>query len=244
MNLILLAPHELRGDAVRLEDRRAEHIRAVLRAQVGATLAVGVVDGKLGTATVLELDARGVSLGVKLDREPPPPLGVELVLALPRPKILRKVLQAAASMGCKRLALVGSYRVEKSYFATPHLEPQAIRAELLLGLEQGRDTRVPEVSVHRFFKPFIEDALEPLFPGTARLLPHPKSSGALPPVGASRPAVLAIGPEGGWTEYEAQRLEQAGFAPFSAGPRILRVDVAVPFLVGQLALQRSLRATA
>jgi RsmE family RNA methyltransferase len=147
------------------------------------------------------------------------------------------VLQAAASMGCKRLALVKSYRVEKSYLSSPFLKPGAMRAELLLGLEQGRDTVLPEVSVHATFKPFVEDALEPLFPDTARLLPHPRAAVGLPAVDA-RPAVLAIGPEGGWTEYEAKELEARGFAPFSAGPRILRVDVAVPYLVGQLALRR------
>ena len=165
------------------------------------------------------------------------PPGIELVLAVPRPKILRRVLQATAAMGCKRLALVCSYRVEKSYLHSPALSPDAIREELVLGLEQGRDTVLPEVSIHRFFKPFIEDELEAAFPNTRRYLPHPKASDPLPSIGPER-AVLAIGPEGGWTEYEAKTLEARGFLPFTAGPRILRVDVAVPYLVGQLALKR------
>lgn len=237
MNLILFQPGELQGGALTLEGRRFEHLTKVLRAEVGASLSVGEVDGRMGTGIVRALEPARATLDVALDADPPPPLGVELLLALPRPKILRKVLQAAASMGSKRIALVGSYRVEKSYFASPMIEPQAMREELLLGLEQGRDTRVPEVSVHRFFKPFIEDELERIFPATARFLPHPKASAPLPAL-EKKPAVLAIGPEGGWTEYEARRLEEAGFVPFTAGPRILRVDVAVPFLVGQLGLGR------
>lgn len=238
VNVILLEPDELRDGRVTLLGRRYEHLVKVLRTQVGDAVSVGAIGAKMGTGVVRALDGARAELEVTLADEPPPPPGVELLLALPRPKILRKVLQSAASMGCKRIALVGSYRVEKSYFSTPFLEPAAIREELVLGLEQGRDTKLPEVSSHRFFKPFIEDELEALFPDTARLLPHPKSTGALPQLEPSRRAVLAIGPEGGWTEYEARRLEEAGFAPFSAGPRILRVDVAVPFLVGQVALRR------
>ena len=236
MNLLLFSRDELGGDAsLVLRDRRLVHLREVLRVQVGDAVAVGEIDGAMGRGIVRELGPERARLEVSLTDAPPPPLGVELLLALPRPKILRKVLQAAAQMGCKRVALLGSYRVEKSYFGSPLLAPQAIREQLLLGLEQGRDTRLPEVSLHRFFKPFVEDALEAIFPAMARLLPHPKAEAGI--VGVAPPAVLAIGPEGGWTEYEARTLEARGFVPYSAGPRILRVDVAVPYLVGQLAAQ-------
>src|SRR5574340_344245 len=127
----------------------------------------------MGEAEILSAAPDEVVLAPRLDRDPPPPAPVSLLLALPRPKILRKVLQAVASMGVKRLVLLGSYRVEKSYFASPLLAPEALRGELLLGLEQGRDTILPEVELRRFFKPFVEDELEARFPEPARLLAHP-----------------------------------------------------------------------
>jgi RsmE family RNA methyltransferase len=140
-------------------------------------------------------------------------------------------------MGVKRIVLLGSFRVEKSYFASPFLAPEAIRAELLLGLEQGRDTRVPDVLVRRFFKPFVEDELAALFPERTRLLAHPAG---LAPLEALRPAepraAVAIGPEGGWTAYEADELRRRAFAPFSLGARVLRVDAAVPYAIGQAEL--------
>jgi hypothetical protein len=52
---------------------------------------------------------------------------------------------------------------------------------------------------------------------------------------ASR-AVVAIGPEGGWTRYEGDELRRRGFQPFTLGPRVLRVDTAVPFAMGQAQL--------
>jgi RsmE family RNA methyltransferase len=238
VNLLLLEAAELRPDGTaRLAGRRAAHVAAVLRASAGDRVQAGVVGGRMGEAELLAVSADEVVLRAALDREPPPPSPVSLLLALPRPKILRKVLQASAAMGLKRIVLLGSFRVEKSYFASPVLAPEALRAELLLGLEQGRDTAVPEVLVRRFFKPFVEDELEARFPERTRLLAHPAGA---PPLAALAPAearaALAVGPEGGWTPYEAEELRRRGFAPFSLGPRVLRVDAAVPYAVGQAEL--------
>lgn len=238
MNLVLLDPAELRPDGTaRLGGRRAVHVSQVLRASPGMRILAGVVGGRMGEAEVLSASATEVVLRPALDRDPPAPSPVSLLLALPRPKILRKVLQAAASMGVKRLVLLGSWRVEKSYFASPLLSPEAIREELLLGLEQGRDTSVPEVLVRRLFKPFVEDELEARFPERTRLLAHPAGAAPLETLAPAEPrAALAVGPEGGWTPYEAEELRRRGFAPFSLGARVLRVDAAVPYAVGQAEL--------
>jgi 16S rRNA (uracil1498-N3)-methyltransferase len=244
VNLLLLDPSELASDGTaRLTGRRARHVVEVLRAAAGDRIQAGVIGGRMGEAEIRSATADEVVLAPELDRDPPPPSPVSLLLALPRPKILRKVLQAAAAMGVKRVVLLGSYRVEKSYFGSPLLAPEALRAELLLGLEQGRDTAVPDVVIRRFFKPFVEDELDARFPERTRLLAHPADAApleALAPDGAS--AALAIGPEGGWTPYEASALRARGFTAFSLGPRVLRVDAAVPFAVGQAELW--LRASA
>jgi RsmE family RNA methyltransferase len=234
VNLLLLEPGEVGpGGAARLGGRRARHVCQVLRCQPGDRIAAGVVNGLSGEAEVLAATEDELLLRTTLDHQPPPPSPVSLLLALPRPKILRKVLQAVAAMGVKRLVLLGSYRVEKSYWSSPVLSPEALRQELLLGLEQGKDTALPAVALERFFKPFVEDRLDAALPG-ARLLadphaPHPIEALPAPAGGVA----VAIGPEGGWTPYEAAELARRGFTPFSLGPRPLRVDQAVPFIVGQ-----------
>jgi RsmE family RNA methyltransferase len=235
VNILLLEDREIAPDGTaRLGGRRALHVATVLRAAPGERIVVGLLGGRIGEAEVRAVARDEVLLAVALDRAPPPPSPVSLLLALPRPKILRKVLQAAAAMGVKRVALVGSYRVEKSYFDSPLLAPAALQEQLLLGLEQGRDTVLPAVTVHRFFKPFVEDHLDATFAGAARLLAHPVDAPHVERVAVAAPrAVVAIGPEGGWTAYEAESLQARGFAPFSLGPRPLRVDQAVPFAVGQ-----------
>lgn len=257
MNLLLLEPGELSADGIaRLGGRRATHVLEVLRVAPGERIRVGVLGGRLGEAEVLSAARGALVLAPVLHDEPPPPSPVALLVAVPRPKILRRVLQAAASMGVKRILLLGTYRVEKSYFASPALAPEAIRDELLLGLEQGRDTILPEVSLRRFFKPFVEDELDALFPEPCRLLAHPAAAanpGPLVPSPSTGSgldhlscpgprAALAIGPEGGFTAYEAGRLVEKGFLPFSLGPRVLRVDAAVPYAVGQAELWLRRRA--
>jgi len=235
VNLILLEPEELSGDGTaRLTGRRARHVREVLGATRGQLIRAGLLGGRMGEAEVISAGKAELVLRPRLEEEPPPPAPLKLLLALPRPKILRRVLQSAASMGVKRLVLCGSYKVERSYFGSPILRPAALRAELVLGLEQARDTILPEVVVRRLFKPMVEDELDHLLPAAARLLAHPQGAGApLRPPGAGEVG-LAVGPEGGFTAYEASLLEARGFAPFSLGARVLRVDTAVSFAVGMV----------
>lgn len=239
MNLILLeAPDFAHDGRVRLGGRRARHIREVHRPAVGDELRVGKVGGLMGRARVESLDGDAVVLAPTLDEPPPPPLGIDLLLAMPRPKILRRVLQAVTSLGVKRIVLVNSYRVERSYFHSPVLGDE-LRENLLLGLEQGRDTVLPEVLVRRRFKPFVEDELLTLWPETTgKLLAHPIADGPVETVAAAGPMVVAVGPEGGWIPYEVELLQAHGFRTFELGPRILRVDTAVPFVIAQAELAR------
>lgn len=235
MNLVLLDPDELRGDGTaRLAGRRARHAHEVLAAAPGERLRAGVLGGQMGLAEVVASGADELVLSLALDRDPPPPAPLQLLLALPRPKVLRRVLQAVASLGVKRLVLCGSYRVERSYFGSPALDPAALRAELVLGLEQGRDTVLPEVHVRRLFKPLVEDELTALLPAPLRLLAHPAAEAGLPAPPAAGDVALAIGPEGGFTPYEAVLLEAHGWIPFSMGERVLRVDTAVSVAAGRI----------
>lgn len=243
MNLLLLHEEDFLADGTaRLTGRRATHAREVLRTSEGDRLRVGRLGGLTGEGRVLGHDAEGLHLSVVLDTPPPPRAGVTLLLAIPRPKALKKVLPAVASLGVDRVILVNAARVEKSYFDSKVLAPEAVRELLVLGLEQARDTVLPEILVRERFRPFVEDELEQVLADVpVRLLPHPTADEdvrALHPLPRA-PAVLAIGPEGGWVPFEVELLSRVGFKPFSLGPRILRVEVAVPLLVGQLDLLRA-----
>jgi len=234
VNLLLLDTADfIADDRVLLRDRRLTHLQQVHRAEAGEQLRVGRVGGNMGSGQLLRLDAHEAELQVSFDQPPPAKLPVTLLLALPRPKMLRRVLQTVAAMGVPRLVLLNSYRVEKSFWQTPFLEPAAIHEQLILGLEQARDTVLPEVMIEKRFKPFVEDRLPQLAADTLGLVGHP---GDFPhcPRAVTQPVTLAIGPEGGWIPYEVDKLAAAGLRPVQLGERILRVETAVSALLARL----------
>jgi 16S rRNA (uracil1498-N3)-methyltransferase len=236
MNTLLLAAEEIAGEHGRVRlagDRRVVHVRAVHRAAVGDALRVGVLGGRLGTGVIVRLDGDGLELEVTLDRDPPAPVPLVLLLALPRPKVMRRVLQTVAALGVKRLVLLAAWRVEKGYWESPMLADTAVREQLVLGLEQAGDTILPTVTLHRRFKPFVEDELAALAGRSRCLLAHP-SAEAICPRDVRAPVTLAIGPEGGFTAYEIAALAVQGFEAVSLGPRVLRVEQVISVLVGRL----------
>jgi len=244
MNLILLHPQELTDQHVTLTGRRAEHIRKILRCAIGDSVRVGVLDGLLGTGCIQEMDGNRVVLQVHLTTEPPAFPPTDLILAVPRPIMLKRVLAQAASMGVSRIFLINANRVEKSFFSSTLIQNNDFTEPLSLGLEQAMDTKLPEISVHPRFRPFVEDALPALLSDCPiRLLAHPEGGRAIAQAAEgllAQRAVLAIGPEGGWVDFEVKHFKAQGFMPFSLGPRILRVDTAVPALLAQLSLLRQL----
>jgi len=237
VNLLLLADADFAPDgSVRLAGRRLEHVRHVLAPSVGDELRVGRLHGFLGTARVVALDARELVLAPPELTDPPPPrAGIDLLLALPRPKTLKKVLPAIASLGVDRVILLNAARVEKSYFDTRLLAGDALDELLALGLEQARDTVPPDVLVRPRFRPFVEDECAALLDGaTARLVCHPPATAPVPTRDGATRVALAIGPEGGWVPFELALLEARGFRPVTLGPRVLRVETAVPAFIGAL----------
>lgn len=232
MNLLVLLPDELSSDGMaRLGGERLRHLREVLGVAPGRTVRAGVLGGNVGTAEVLSLDAEEAVLRCALDQPPPPRPEVDLVLAVPRPKALRRILAAAASLGVDRLVLLAAARVEKSYLGSPALAPEQVRKHLVDGLEQAQDTVLPEVTLEPRFRPFVEDRMDALLGPGERWLLHPGDEGPRSPSPLGRLA-LAIGPEGGWVPFERALLEAGGFRPLGFGPRTLRTETVVPFALG------------
>jgi len=234
MNLILLEDSDFISEhQVALTGRRLKHLMEVQKISTGDTVKAGQIDGKMGTAKVLNMMPKTVTLNVNLTEQPPVVLPLTLILALPRPKMLRRIFQTIATMGVKRLYLINTWRVEKSYWQTPWLSDAAIREQLILGLEQGSDTVLPEIIIKKRFKPFVEDELPNIISNTKALVAHP--TGTAPcPMALNQQTTLAVGPEGGFIDYEVTKLVESGFQSITLGNRILRVETAIPVLLSKL----------
>jgi RsmE family RNA methyltransferase len=244
VNLLLLEPGEIAGDTAAVSDRRAAHLRAVLGARIGARVRAGVLGGGTGTAEVIADDGAALTLRLAITEPAPPPLPIELVLAVPRPKVLSRTIEIAAAFGVERIALTNAWRVDKSYLSSPRVAPRALALAARLGAEQGATTHVPPIALHRRLMELLDGRWPaPDAPPRAKLVAHPGGAPierALDGV-AGEPIALAIGPEGGWIAREVETFAARGFAVVSLGAAILRVEAAVAAALGQLVLLRRLR---
>jgi RsmE family RNA methyltransferase len=237
VNLLLVEAREVDGGRIRLDDRRAVHLREVLRAAVGASVRAGVIGGDVGTARVLADDGKAIELALTLDRPSPPPMPIDLILAMPRPKVLSRALETAAAFAVRRVDIVNSWRVDKAYLDSPRLDAAAIDEHLRLGAEQGVTTHLPAVELHRRLMPFLDER-HPAATAGLKLCCHARDAVPIESAwrGDALPATIALGPEGGWIEREVATFAARGFAIVSLGAPVLRVEVALAAALGQVAM--------
>lgn len=234
MNIILLLEEDFIDEStVVFSGRRLEHIVEIHGASKGDTLKVGKLNGKLGFGTIVAMGRDKVKMTVELTEDPPPPSDIQVVMAMPRPKVFRRMLQDMTTMGVKKIYVIKTWKVEKSFWESPVLNEEKLSESMILGLEQAKDTILPEISIYKRFKPFVEDELPVIIRGTECLLGHPGGE-AVCERDKGEAVTLAIGPEGGYTPYEVDMFKNQGFKVFSLGERILRVETVLPYIIGKL----------
>jgi len=239
LNLLLFERLEVGDDGrVQATGHRAKHLLNVLKVAPGQQVRVGIIDGPLGVGTVASVGTSSVTLDCAFEASTPERPRVDLLLAVPRPKVLRRLWAQLAALGVGQVILTNADKVERDYFDSHVMHEEGYRPLLLEGLQQARDTRVPLVSIHKRLKVLVEDDLDHLFPAGRRLVAHPGSGRSFraaltpapglktrPPYGQER-VLVAIGPEGGWNEFELALLERHGFEPADVGSRILTTTTA------------------
>ena len=257
MNYIILFPEEIAADGrVCLADRRAEHIHAILGAEIGKPVRIGVLNGGRGTGVITANQNNRVVLDCVIDQPPPPEPRVDLILAMPRPLVLKRLWPQLTAMGVRRVILTNANKVERSYFDSHWNRPDYYRQRMIEGLEQTGDTRLPRVETKKRLKVFLEDELDTAFPDSRRMIAHPEPCEKTPPPGFEKHAgsqapdsletatvwstaqawkfipqngermLIAVGPEGGWTDYELTLFAAHGFERASLGWRVLRTETA------------------
>jgi len=232
VNRILFESSEIADGVATCSDARAEHILAVLHGEVGQTLKTGELDGRIGTGEIVSIEGRTVAVKVSHTEESLRPW-CDLVLAPPRPRVMKRLLPQLASLGVGTIVLVGAKKVEKDFWGATLLKEENYRPHLVDGLMQAGTSVVPRMETRRNFRRFVGDELDSLFPTANRVVGHP---GGAPNAPAQKPGrlLLAVGPEGGWTDDEVSLLESHGFSRYSLGSRILRTDTALVALLARL----------
>ena len=245
MNRILFEKDEIVDGIATFGGERAEHVMNVLHGEVGQVLKTGEIDGPIGTSEIVSIEqSNNFQIAVRCSHTEKSILPwVDLILAPPRPRVMKRLLPQLAAMGVGRIFLVGARKVEKDFWGATLLKPENYRPLLIDGLMQAGTSILPTLETRRNFRKFVKEELDGLWPESKRIVAHPY---VLSPPSATAcgqgsvcrwggdSTVLAIGPEGGWTDEEVALLEEHGFARYSLGSRILRTDTATIALLAQL----------
>ena len=252
MNRILFEENEIVDGRAVFSDERAEHVLNVLHGSVGQILKTGEIDGLVGTSTIVEIRnlherapgsaQRGNGLWAgeivvecshsEKSAEP----WIDLILAPPRPRVLKRLLPQLAAMGVGKIVLVGAEKVEKAFWGAQLVKEDVYRPLLVDGLMQCGTTILPTIRIEKNFRRYVDERMEEEFADHLKIVAHPPKDGELSAVCSRLPErpVVAIGSEGGWTDDEVALLESKGFSRYSLGSRILRTDTATIAVIAQL----------
>ena len=241
MNRILFEKDEIRDGVATFGGVRAEHVVRILHGEVGQTIRTGELDGPVGTSEILYANGgdgnASCRVSVRVNHfEGSLMPWADLILAPPRPRVMKRLFPQLAAMGVGTIVLIGAKKVEKDFWGATLLRDENLRPLLVDGLMQAGTSIVPKVEARRNFRKFVSDELDAMFPTGERVVAHPYS--ATPGCGGNRDVgarlLLAVGPEGGWTEEEVATLEDRGFRRCSLGKRILKTETAVIALLAKL----------
>ncbi|MET0272564.1 MAG: 16S rRNA (uracil(1498)-N(3))-methyltransferase [Phenylobacterium sp.] len=220
----LFVPHDLApGAELTLDEGQSRYLGAVMRQVVGAELlAFNGRDGEW-RATVAAIGKRAVTLRAQAQARPQatgPDL--ELIIALVKRARLETIVEKAAELGARRVRPVVTERTNADHTRVDRLTAIATEAA-----EQTGRLDVPEV-----FEPVkLEKLIADWEPGR-RLLFCDEAGDARPALEALKgaevsPWAILIGPEGGFSPKERERLRALPYATAATlGPRILRADTA------------------
>jgi RsmE family RNA methyltransferase len=243
MNIIILTAKDKTADGFySFSDNRANHIINILKSKVGDTIEIGLLNGKKGIAKIISIEKKSIKIKViRLQENEITETKIEIICALPRPQTLKKVFTTIATMGVSNLYLIRSNKVEKSFFQSTLLKEENYKKYLIEGLSQGKRTQLPEVSIHKRFKHFIEHYFPTEYNKPIKLIADTQSEEYINSLNVNncKHYVIAIGPEGGWTDFEVSFMLQNGFMEFKLSRNILRVETAVTAALAQLELVNS-----
>ncbi len=230
MRRLLVAHLPEAGERCVAAAAESHHLLHVLRARPGERLRLA--DGHGAAIGVLEgVDAEGRAQLLVVERlNAPPTPGRTVLLGLPKPALLEEALTLGAEGGATRFVLV------RARYSPPG-EPRSDRLERVL---RAAVTQCGRPDLPRVYGPTrLDEALRDptLSPLGARWLAAPGGpSSRVPeaPDDVDPTATVAIGPEGGWSPEEVAALTDAGFAPLSLGPFVLRTPSAVGAALARL----------
>ena len=215
---------EVSDDRAALSGAHADHLTRVLRARLGQEfdiIANGVA--RRGRVATIAEDRVEFELGEEIPAVTA--ANLTLLLAIFKFDRMEWAIEKCTELGVSRIVPLIARRTEVHLASASAKRAERWRRIALQAAEQSRRGTAPEVAA----PVKLREAAK--LPGALRIvLAETEDQTMLPELFAEHPTegevLLAVGPEGGWTEDELQLLQKEGWLSASLGPTILRAETA------------------
>jgi 16S rRNA (uracil1498-N3)-methyltransferase len=215
------------GREVLLPEQAGEHVARVLRLERGHPLIVFNGEGREYDARLASLAKRAVTAELtavrEVDREAP--LKLTLAQGIARGEKMDWILQKATELGVARIVPIITERTEVKLDEERAERRLAHWTQVIAGAcEQSGRNRLPALEPPQRLDRWLA-ALGETAPLRLALLPEGSTTLRQLPL-MDNGAILAVGPEGGFSDHDIALLTQTGFQGLRLGPRILRTETA------------------
>lgn len=209
-----------------LEGPEAHHLGRVLRAGPGTRVELFDGAGSWAQAEVVNVGKRDVELRLitAVMRDPDPRWEVTLAVAPPKGERFRWLVEKATELGVDRIVPLRTQRtvVEPGVNKLDKLRQVALEA-----CKQSRRNRLPRIDDLVSLEDWLHqsgNAFHRRYYGDQ----HGGSLTAEPPFveRGTCAAMAMIGPEGGFTPQEMEKLDAIGVVPISLSSQVLRIETA------------------
>ncbi len=231
MNMLLIK-EKSKDNLYKIGGEEFLHITKHLKLDVGQSFVAGILNDKIGKCEILQIENDFLTCKFFQEKNPPNPAKIKLIMAIPRPKVLKRVLKHIITFGVKEIYLINSWSVEKSFIKSSIIENQEFDKIIKEALTQAKDTIYPKIEVYNLFKPFVEDILPQICDGCEKYLAHPKNA-IIAPYGLQNKSIVVVGPDRGFNDFEVEQFKKQGFKTVSLGERILHQESAISYILGR-----------
>ncbi|HXF14610.1 MAG TPA: RsmE family RNA methyltransferase [Terriglobales bacterium] len=214
---------EVLGNRAALTGDHARHLAQVLRAQVGQEFDIST-GAEVRRGKVINMEAGRVEFELGELISQPEQAQITVAISIFKFDRMEWAIEKCTELGVARIVPVIAGRTEKHLAGAAAKRVDRWRRVVQQAAEQSRRSSSPEIAEPIKFKELLAVRGE-----TRILLSEVEQEvmlkDAMPQ--AARSALLAFGPEGGWTEQELGAFREAGWTSASLGNTILRVETAV-----------------
>jgi 16S rRNA (uracil1498-N3)-methyltransferase len=215
---------QVSGNRAFLTGAHAAHLAHVLRAGIGQEFDISI-GNRVRRGRITSIDSERVELELGEEVPSPSPSRITLALAIFKFDRMEWAIEKCAELGASLIVPVIAHRTDPRLASAALKRVERWRRIVRQAAEQSRQVQPPEIRA-----PIrLEQAVS--LPGSRRILLAEGEKGttlieALPSDSSGTEVVLALGPEGGWTEREVETFRAAGWLPASLGNTILRAETA------------------